>query len=161
MRPSSAQRDLTQDSLALFHPAVQEWFRASFPSPTAPQRLSWPPITRGESTLIVAPTGTGKTLAAFLWCLERLMFERQPARRRCRILYVSPLKALAVDVERNLRGPLAGIARAARARAEAFSLPSVAIRTGDTPAAQRARVALSAADLQCPGCTASGRHAHP
>jgi len=139
-RSSLVQRDFTQDPLTLFHPAVQDWFRASFPGPTAPQRLGWPPIIRGESTLIVAPTGTGKTLAAFLWCLERLMFEPGAAQRgRCRILYVSPLKALAVDVERNLRAPLAGIAQAAGIRAEAFSLPSVAIRTGDTPAAERAR----------------------
>jgi len=136
------------DPLALFHPAVQDWFRASFRGPTAPQRLGWPAIVRGESTLIVAPTGNGKTLAAFLWCLERLMFEQAPQKgRRCRILYVSPLKALAVDVERNLRLPLAGIAQAARHRGDKFSTPAVAIRTGDTPANERARFRREPADI--------------
>ena len=136
------------DPLALFHPAVQDWFRASFSAPTAPQHLGWPAIVRGESTLIVAPTGTGKTLTAFLWCLERLMFEPAPEkRRRCRILYVSPLKALAVDVERNLRVPLAGIAQTARARSETFVTPSVAIRTGDTPANERARFRREPSDI--------------
>ena len=86
-RPYRAKRESSEDPLALFHPAVQDWFRASFKAPTAPQRLGWPPIIRGESTLIVAPTGTGKTLTAFLWCLERLMFRRPPEKRlRCRIL---------------------------------------------------------------------------
>jgi ATP-dependent Lhr-like helicase len=86
------------------------------PAPTRAQHLGWPAIARGESTLILAPTGSGKTLTAFLWCLNRVMFEPPPATAaRCRILYVSPLKALAVDVERNLRAPLVGITRAARA----------------------------------------------
>jgi len=110
--------------------------------------MGWPAIVRGQSTLIVAPTGNGKTLAAFLWCLERLMFEAVPdKRRRCRILYVSPLKALAVDVERNLRAPLAGIAETARARDERFALPAVSIRTGDTPANERARFRREPSDI--------------
>src|SRR6516162_404579 len=101
--------------LHLFHPPVRAWFDAVFPAPTRPQQLGWPAIARGESTLILAPTGSGKTLAAFLWCLNRLMFEpAPPPKARCRVLYVSPLKALAVDVERNLRAPLAGIADVAR-----------------------------------------------
>ena len=84
------------DALAPFHPAVQGWFTSAFEAPTPPQMLGWPPIARGESTLILAPTGSGKTLAAFLWCLDRLMFTQPPAEgRRCRVLYVSPLKALA------------------------------------------------------------------
>ena len=147
-RSSCANAGTAQDRLELFHPAVQDWFRASFPASTAPQRLGWPPIIRGESTLILAPTGTGKTLTAFLWCLERLMLEPLPEkRRRCRILYVSPLKALAVDVERNLRLPLAGIAQAAGVRGDAFSVPSVAIRTGDTSAAERARFGREPSDI--------------
>src|SRR5215218_5102206 len=99
------------DPLALFHPAVRAWFAASFAEPTRPQTLGWPAIARGDSTLILAPTGSGKTLTAFLWCLDRLMFSPPAieAGRRCRVLYISPLKALAVDVERNLRAPLAGI----------------------------------------------------
>src|SRR5882672_6776269 len=91
-----------------FHPAVRDWFSASFPAATRAQVEGWPPIARGESTLILAPTGSGKTLAAFLWCINRLMFEALPRpAERCRVLYVSPLKALAVDVERNLRAPIA------------------------------------------------------
>ena len=102
------------DLFELFYPAVADWFRDSFEKPTPPQRQGWPAIARGESTLILAPTGSGKTLAAFLWCINRLMFEPPPApAQRCRVLYVSPLKALAVDVERNLRAPLAGIANVA------------------------------------------------
>ena len=87
------------DPFSCFHPVTAAWFRAVFDAPTAPQRLGWPVIARGESALILAPTGTGKTLTAFLWCLDRLMLHPQPEDRRkgCRIVYVSPLKALAVD----------------------------------------------------------------
>src|SRR5438270_773709 len=119
----------TTDPLALFHPAVRAWFTAAFDAPTRPQALGWPAIVRGESTLILAPTGSGKTLAAFLWCLSRLMFGPAPSKdRRCRILYVSPLKALAADVERNLRAPLAGIAQVAAAQGETYHAPAIAIR---------------------------------
>jgi ATP-dependent helicase Lhr and Lhr-like helicase len=134
--------------LDLFHPAVREWFASAFELPTRPQQLGWPAIARGESTLILAPTGSGKTLAAFLWCLNRLMFEPPPPpKQRCRVLYVSPLKALAVDVERNLQVPRAGIANAARASAVDIHLPEIAIRTGDTPAIERARFGREAADI--------------
>jgi len=137
-----------RDVLDLFHPAVAEWFASSFAAPTRPQELGWPAIARGESTLILAPTGSGKTWTAFLWCLNRLMFEPPPApRQRCRVLYVSPLKALAVDVERNLRAPLAGITNAARATDTSIHLPEIAIRTGDTPAVERARFGREAADI--------------
>ena len=102
-----------------FHPAVEQWFAESFGAPTPPQAQGWPPIARGESTLVFAPTGSGKTLAAFLSCLDRVMFSPVPAKdARCRVLYVSPIKALAVDVERNLRAPIAGIARVAAARGD-------------------------------------------
>ena len=131
-----------------FHPAVNEWFEASFPAPTKPQRLGWPIIARGESTLILAPTGSGKTLTAFLWCLNRLMFEAPPPRQeRCRVLYISPLKALAVDVERNLRAPLAGVANVARRMDVPVTMPEIAIRTGDTPAGERARFLRDSADI--------------
>src|SRR5688572_30276075 len=134
--------------LALFHPAVRDWFEGAFAAPTRPQQLGWPAIARGDSTLILAPTGSGKTLAAFLWTLNRLMFQPQPPpKERCRVLYISPLKALAVDVERNLRAPLAGIANLAQAEGSAISTPQIAIRTGDTPAAERARFLREAADI--------------
>src|SRR5213596_1071073 len=131
-----------------FHRAVRQWFTNAFEAPTRPQTLGWPPIARGESTLILAPTGSGKTLAAFLWCLDRLMFAPAPPKNdRCRVLYISPLKALAVDVERNLRAPLAGIARMAESGGETFVVPAIAIRTGDTPAAERARFQREPADI--------------
>jgi ATP-dependent Lhr-like helicase len=131
-----------------FHPAVAEWFRTAFSDATTPQKRGWPAIARGESTLILAPTGSGKTLAAFLWSLNRLMFEPVPdAAARCRVLYISPLKALAVDVERNLRAPLAGISNVAAGRGEAFHPPAIAVRTGDTPAAERARFQRTPADI--------------
>src|SRR5271169_306210 len=91
-------------ALALFHPVTAQWFRAVFDRPTAPQRLGWPAIARGESTLILAPTGTGKTLTAFLWCLDRLMLHQPEGNATvkpdaetegCRVVYISPLKALA------------------------------------------------------------------
>ena len=137
---------------AIFHPAVAGWFTRAFGVPTRPQVEGWPAIARGESTLILAPTGSGKTLTAFLWAIERAMFEPPPDKAsRCRVLYISPLKALAVDVERNLRAPLAGIAHeAARAEAGAGAplvIPNVAVRTGDTPAIERARMLREPADI--------------
>ena len=128
-------------ALALFHPVTARWFREVFDGPTVPQIEGWPAISRGESTLILAPTGTGKTLTAFLWCLDKLML-RTPAGeqgRGCRVVYLSPLKALAADVERNLRSPLAGIANLAKREGLAVRMPEISVRTGDTPAKERAR----------------------
>src|SRR5262245_47767565 len=131
-----------------FHPAVAEWFAETFPGPTRAQELGWPEIQAGRSTLVFAPTGSGKTLAAFLAAIDRLVFSPVPDKaRRCRVLYVSPLKALAVDVERNLRAPLAGIARVAERRGDTFHAPEVAIRTGDTPASERARMGRTPPDI--------------
>ncbi len=139
---------VSTDPLAPFHPAVQAWFREAFPQPTRAQSLGWPSLVKGDSTLLLAPTGSGKTLTAFLHCLDRLMFTPRPeGRGACRVLYLSPLKALAVDVERNLRAPLAGIARVAQARGDAFTVPDVVIRTGDTPQKERAHFGRHSADL--------------
>ncbi|HWK11300.1 MAG TPA: DEAD/DEAH box helicase, partial [Vicinamibacterales bacterium] len=151
----------TRDVLELFEPAVADWFRSSFAAPTPPQVQGWPAIARGESTLILAPTGSGKTLTAFLWAINRVMFSNTsgsaasvgvaPKRRSrgggCRVLYISPLKALAVDVERNLRAPIAGIANRAASMGVAFHTPAIAVRTGDTPAAERARFQREPADI--------------
>ena len=136
------------DALAPFHPSVRDWFVDSFQQPTRAQSLGWPAIASGEWTLIFAPTGSGKTLTAFLWALDQLMFAPVPKKsERCRVVYVSPLKALAVDVERNLRSPLAGIANLAASRAEPFVMPTIATRTGDTPSAERSRFTREPADI--------------
>ncbi len=102
--------------LADFSEATRAWFGSAFAEPTPAQSQAWRAIGRDEHTLVIAPTGSGKTLAAFLWAIDKLASEPQPAdpKRRCRVLYISPLKALAVDVERNLRSPLAGVTHAAR-----------------------------------------------
>ena len=130
---------LRAHALDLFHPVTAKWFRAVFEDVTAPQREGWPAIARGESTLILAPTGTGKTLAAFLWCLDRLMLREPALTEGCRVVYISPLKALAVDVERNLRSPLAGIAAMAEREGVDVHVPTISVRTGDTSPKERAR----------------------
>ena len=118
-----------------FGVATREWFRAAFAEPTPAQVGAWSAIAAGRNALVVAPTGSGKTLAAFLWSLDRLAAS-PPAdvQTRCRVLYVSPLKALAIDVERNLRAPLTGIGQAAARLGLERPEIRVAIRSGDTPA---------------------------
>ena len=124
------------------------WFRDALGEPTRAQTLGWPPVARGESTLLLAPTGSGKTLAAFLLAVDRLAREPEPAGRgRTRVLYVSPLKALAIDVERNLKRPLEGIADQARRMGSDLRPPTVAVRTGDTPAKERTRMVRAPADI--------------
>jgi ATP-dependent Lhr-like helicase len=124
--------------LDLFSPAVREWFRASFAEPTAVQERGWREVAAGHHVLMAAPTGSGKTLAAFLWCLDRLASEAMPPEaERCRVLYVSPLKALAHDVDRNLRSPLVGIRRQVESMGGVPPDVAVAIRTGDTQADAR------------------------
>jgi ATP-dependent helicase Lhr and Lhr-like helicase len=135
-------------ALALFHPITAKWFRAVFDAPTAPQVEGWPAIARGESTLILAPTGTGKTLTAFLWCIDKLMMRTPPeAERGCRVVYLSPLKALASDVEKNLRSPLVGIANMAKREGVEVRMPKISVRTGDTSPKDRARFKRHPGDI--------------
>ncbi len=125
-------------ALSRFTAPTRAWFEASFAAPTAAQTMGWEAIADGHHTLIHAPTGSGKTLAAFLWALDRLATEPvPPERERCRVLYVSPMKALAYDVERNLRAPLTGIQLAAQRLGAPPPRITTAMRTGDTPAAAR------------------------
>ena len=132
---------------APFHPLVADWFARAFAEPTDAQRLGWPAIAAGEHALIVAPTGSGKTLAAFLWGLNTLIEERLRGETATRLVYISPLKALNYDVERNLRGPLAGLADAARRQGLELPELSVAVRTGDTPQRDRARMLRTPPDI--------------
>jgi len=123
-----------------FHPLVLRWFESTFPSATAVQRAGWRSIAAGTDTLIAAPTGSGKTLAAFLWSLNELVEEACSGNLADRVhtVYVSPLKALGNDIEKNLAMPLAGIRELAEAQAVALSEIRTAVRTGDTPAKDRA-----------------------
>src|SRR3954454_5683332 len=127
-------------SLDLFHPLIRQWFEGRFGEPTEPQVRGWPEIAAGRHTLIAAPTGSGKTLAAFLVCLDRLFRQWQAGQLSdgVEVVYVSPLKALSNDIQRNLQTPLAEIATLA-AEAGLGPLPiRIAVRTGDTPTADRA-----------------------
>jgi ATP-dependent Lhr-like helicase len=137
-----------RDPLELFHPPVQTWFRATLGAATAAQAGAWPEIAAGRSTLLLAPTGSGKTLAAFLAAIDRLMFSPEPApERRCRVLYVSPLKALAADIERNLRAPLVGIAAAAEAAGALHRRLRVGVRSGDTTQVERGQLMRAPPDV--------------
>ncbi|GAB2769619.1 ATP-dependent helicase [Terrabacter koreensis] len=142
-------RSKRADVLERFSPATAEWFRSSFSAPTTAQEGAWDAISSGHHCVVVAPTGSGKTLSAFLWAIDRMASEPVPEERleRCRVLYVSPMKALAVDVERNLRAPLVGIGHAATR----LELPppdiSVSVRSGDTPANERRAFARTPTDI--------------
>ena len=124
------------DPLSPFSPAVRAWFEASFPAPTAAQAQAWVPISAGENTLLCAPTGSGKTLAAFLWAIDSLGRNPRPS-SGVRVLYISPMRALAVDVEKNLRSPIRGVELAAERLGAEFVAPTVGVRTGDTTATER------------------------
>ena len=148
MSESTASEPTTPRVLDQFSAPTREWFRASFAAPTTAQEGAWQAISQGQHTLVVAPTGSGKTLSAFLWALDRIATTpRDPERPRCRVLYVSPLKALAVDVERNLRSPLVGIRHAATRLGSTVPEVTVAVRSGDTPATERRAFARSGADV--------------
>jgi len=143
------QAAASKDPLESFSAATRDWFSAAFAAPTQAQAQAWAAISKGENTLVIAPTGSGKTLSAFLWALDRLAASPAPAdpKQRCRVLYISPLKALAVDIERNLRAPLTGIRHTAQAMGAPEPDIRVAVRTGDTAADERRRLATSPPDI--------------
>ncbi|MFL5614593.1 MAG: DEAD/DEAH box helicase [Gemmatimonadaceae bacterium] len=136
------KRARISSGLKPFHPLVREWFRETLGSPSAPQEQGWPAIASGSHTLILAPTGTGKTLTAFLWELNTLIVDGReaPLSNAVHILYVSPLKALNNDIQRNLERPLAELKARFATAGEPFPEIRVAVRTGDTPASARARM---------------------
>ena len=135
------------DALSHFSAPVRDWFRATFSAPTAAQEGAWESIRNGNNTLIIAPTGSGKTLAAFLWALDALHREHEAGTAGgTRILYISPLKALGADVERNLRAPLAGITRLSGNDAGEPSI-TVGVRSGDTPARERRQLISNPPDI--------------
>lgn len=133
--------------LPAFAPDVREWFAGQFEGATDVQVRGWSHIAAGEHALLCAPTGSGKTLAAFLWCIDRLARLEPGAEPGVRVLYISPLKALAYDIERNLERPLAGIGELARARGSDWRRPSVAVRTGDTTQKARRRQLREPGDI--------------
>ena len=135
------------DALSHFSTPVRNWFRATFSAPTAAQEGAWESIRNGNNTLIIAPTGSGKTLAAFLWALDALHREHEAGTAGVtRILYISPLKALGADVERNLRAPLTGITRLSGNNTGEPSI-SVGVRSGDTPARERRQLISNPPDI--------------
>ncbi|MFG2821927.1 ATP-dependent helicase [Kitasatospora sp. NPDC048365] len=149
MAPRTSDAPGPPDALDGFAPATRAWFTGAFAAPTEAQAQAWTAIQQGTDVLVVAPTGSGKTLAAFLSALDGLSSAPPPAepKKRCRVLYVSPLKALAVDVERNLRAPLAGLRQAAVRLGLPEPEVQVAIRSGDTPAADRRRFTTHPPDI--------------
>ncbi|HZQ30785.1 MAG TPA: DEAD/DEAH box helicase, partial [Mycobacterium sp.] len=134
------------DPLRRFNVATREWFAGTFAAPTPAQEQAWSAIADGDNTLVIAPTGSGKTLAAFLWAIDRLAHEPRTG-TGTRVLYVSPLKALAVDVERNLRTPLTGITRTAQRLGLPDPQISVGVRSGDTPSGQRRALIIRPPDI--------------
>jgi ATP-dependent helicase Lhr and Lhr-like helicase len=136
-----------KDPLARFSALTREWFAGTFVEPTPAQAQAWAAIADGDNTLVIAPTGSGKTLAAFLWAIDRLASSGPDERPGTRVLYVSPLKALAVDVERNLRTPLTGIGRIAERHGAPPPAISVGVRSGDTPAARRRQLIAKPPDI--------------
>src|SRR4051794_22503542 len=134
-------------ALERFSAPTREWFRAAFAEPTAAQAGAWGAISQQRHALVVAPTGSGKTLSAFLLAVDRVLTEGRPVEKGTRVLYVSPLKALAVDVERNLRAPLTGIRQTGERLGTTIPDVTVGIRSGDTPAAERRTLARTPPDI--------------
>jgi ATP-dependent Lhr-like helicase len=146
-RETEASSEAPSDPLGVFHEATRRWFASTLGAPTPIQARAFPVLAAHASALLLAPTGSGKTLAAFLAALDHLMFRADALGATLgaeppgvEVLYLSPLKALGADVERNLRAPLAGLARMAEAGGFAFRAPTVGVRTGDTPARERAEL---------------------
>ncbi|MCB0950755.1 MAG: DEAD/DEAH box helicase, partial [Mycobacterium sp.] len=133
-------------ALSRFTPLTREWFAGTFAEPTPAQAEAWNAIADGDNTLVIAPTGSGKTLAAFLWAIDQLA-QAPPDPPGTRVLYVSPLKALAVDVERNLRTPLTGISRIAERTGQAPPSISVGVRSGDTTPRRRRELITKPPDI--------------
>ena len=129
----------TENVLSLFHPLIGEWFQRRYGEPTEVQRKAWPVIAEGRHILMTAPTGSGKTLSAFLWGLNQLITERWTT-GRVRILYISPLRALNNDIRINLRGPLSELREQFLHTGEPFPEIGVQTRSGDTPPAERQRM---------------------
>lgn len=147
-RKKTADVGAAHDGLAFAHPATRRWVLDAFRAPTEVQAKSWPVIARGDNALVLAPTGSGKTLAAFLHAIDQVAFKvPASAPEQVRVLYVSPLKALAVDVERNLKAPLAGINAVGREMEVPMRLVSAAIRTGDTAARDRVQMSKHPPDI--------------
>ena len=134
------------DVLNHFAPWTRQWFDATFSQPTEVQKLGWPSIASGDHTLLFAPTGNGKTLAAFLWCIDQL-YSQGPSDAGTRVLYISPLKALAQDIKKNLTRPLHGIGKLVESQTNTSFRPRLSIRTGDTPANERRKQLRNPADI--------------
>ncbi len=156
-RPDAAD-PAADEVLARFTPATREWFEGAFAAPTTAQLGAWDAISSGQHALVVAPTGSGKTLSAFLWALDGFLRspaasqrtetpQKAKAKNQTRVLYISPLKALGVDVERNLRAPLIGITQTAKRLGEATPEVRVGVRSGDTPARERRQLASHPPDI--------------
>src|SRR6202161_4326478 len=137
--PSNTATNEVSPSLDWAHPLVREWFVGKFGTPTEPQEFGWPHIIAGRTTLISAPTGSGKTLAAFLACIDRLVRKALDGtlRDRTEVLYVSPLKALGNDIQKNLEGPLNEIMQMAGERGLLMPQIRCVVRTGDTLQSER------------------------
>jgi ATP-dependent Lhr-like helicase len=135
------------NALQHFHSCTRTWFMEAFDQPTRVQNTAWPVLASGGSALLLAPTGSGKTLAAFLASINRLMFGPEPPEKKVRVLYISPLKALGVDVDRNLRAPIAGLRAVAQREGIEHRVPTVGVRSGDTSQEQRRLMARNPPEI--------------